>query len=63
VRVRRPNGLSLVDLVASLAGDDAGEGIGMSVANSRQISPDIDAPSATGFSSSVAAMNPMIRAT
>src|SRR5580692_4785840 len=31
VRVRRPNRLTLVDLVASLAGDDAGEGLGMSV--------------------------------
>src|ERR1700732_1166218 len=31
VRVRRPNGLALVDLVASLAGDDAGESLGVPV--------------------------------
>src|SRR5580700_12173814 len=32
-------------------------------ASSRQISPDIDAPSATGFCGPAAAMKPMIRAT
>src|ERR1051326_2276395 len=30
VRMCGPNGLALVDLVACLAGDDAGEGLGMS---------------------------------
>jgi hypothetical protein len=31
VGVRGPNSLALVDLVASLASDDSGEGIGVSV--------------------------------
>src|ERR1043166_5952251 len=63
VRVRRPNRLALVDLVASLAGDDASEGLGVPIGQSRQISPDIDAPSATGFSSPAAAMKAMMRET